>query len=506
MVLDKIIKISIKVKAIYGTGLANKTLDTFVLHSLIYLFADNKNFYIIRHSILPRIERKGKSLSSNVKVRFAPSPTGYLHIGGARTALYNWLFARHAGGIFLLRIEDTDRQRSTEEATQAILDSLKWLGLDWDEGPYFQSQRLSLYKKYAETLVDQGKAFYDTDTEGRTAIRFKMLDGVTDVNDLIHGTITFDTSLIEDFIILKADGFPTYNFACVIDDAEMGITHIIRGDDHISNTPKQIALYRALGFTIPEFAHIPMILGEDGTRLSKRHGATSVTEYRDKGYLPQALINFLALLGWSPGNDQEIMSIQEMIEKFTLKRVNKTSAQFNNTKLDWMNGQYIKNSPAECLVPDIKAFFEKSGIDTSKISTEWLTNLVGLYHERFKTFQDLVNQTMFFFTDTIEYDPAAVDKFLKKSGTLELLKEVYSALAQQSDFDKVHLEGCLRALTEKTGIGFSKLAQPLRVAITGKSVSAGIFETMELLGKEISLKRLEYAIKNFSETSETIAL
>ena len=239
-------------------------------------------------------------MSSNVKVRFAPSPTGYLHIGGARTALFNWLFARHNKGIFLLRIEDTDQQRSTEEATQAILDSMKWLGLDWDEGPYFQSQRLSVYKQYAEKLVAQGKAFYDTDEEGRKAIRFKMQDGVTEINDLIHGTITFDASLIEDFVILKADGFPTYNFACVVDDAEMGVTHIIRGDDHISNTPKQIALYNAFGFKMPEFAHIPMILGEDGSRLSKRHGATSVTEYRDKGYLPHALVNFLALLGWSP--------------------------------------------------------------------------------------------------------------------------------------------------------------------------------------------------------------
>lgn len=445
-------------------------------------------------------------MSSNVKVRFAPSPTGYLHIGGARTALYNWLFARHNNGVFLLRIEDTDRQRSTEEATQAILDSLKWLGLDWDEGPHFQSQRLSTYKRYAETLVNQGKAFYDTDAEGRRAIRFRMLDGVTEINDLIHGTITFDTSLIEDFIILKADGFPTYNFACVIDDAEMGITHIIRGDDHISNTPKQIALYNAFGFKTPEFAHIPMILGEDGTRLSKRHGATSVTEYRERGYLPQALVNFLALLGWSPGNDQEIMSIQEMIEKFTLKRVNKTSAQFNNVKLDWMNGQYIKNTPVERLVPDVKTFFEKSGIDTSKLSAEWLTNLVKLYHERFKTFQDLVNQTLFFFTDIIEYDPVAVDKFIKKEGVIELLKEVHSALSPQDSFNKAHLEDCLRALTGKIGVGFSKIAQPLRVAITGKSVSAGIFETMELLGKEKTLKRLEYTIKNFSETSEIIRL
>ncbi len=443
-------------------------------------------------------------LSSNVKVRFAPSPTGYLHIGGARTALFNWLFARHNKGIFLLRIEDTDQQRSTEEATHAILDSMKWLGLDWDEGPHFQSQRLSIYKQYAEKLVAHGKAFYDTDEEGRKAIRFKMQDGVTEINDLIHGAITFDASLIEDFVILKADGFPTYNFACVVDDAEMGITHIIRGDDHISNTPKQIALYNAFGFKMPEFAHIPMILGEDGSRLSKRHGATSVTEYRDKGYLPHALVNFLALLGWSPGNDQEIISIQEMIEKFTLKRVNKTSAQFNNTKLDWMNGQYIKNTPIEHLTTEVKVFFEKAGIDLTKISAEWLSSLVTLYHERFKTFQDLLNQTTFFFTDTIEYDPAAVDKFLKKEGICELLKDVHSAISLIDNFDKKHLEDSLRALTTRVGVGFSKLAQPMRVAITGKSVSAGIFETMELLGKERTLNRLDYSTKHLCERSETI--
>ena len=443
-------------------------------------------------------------MSSHVKVRFAPSPTGYLHIGGARTALFNWLFARHNKGIFLLRIEDTDQQRSTEEATQAILDSMKWLGLDWDEGPYFQSQRLPAYKQYAEKLVTEGKAFYDTDAEGRKAIRFKMLDGMTEINDLIHGIITFDTSLIEDFVILKADGFPTYNFACVVDDAEMGITHIIRGDDHISNTPKQIALYKAFGFKTPEFAHIPMILGEDGSRLSKRHGATSVTEYRDKGYLPHALVNFLALLGWSPGNDVEILSIPEMIEKFTLKRANKTSAQFNNTKLDWMNGQYIKNTPVERLAPETKKFFEKAGIDMAKIAEEWLFDLVELYHDRFKTFQDFLNQTRFFFTDTIEYDQAAVTKFLKREGVGELLREVYAAVSPIDNFDKKNIEDSLRNLTEKLGDGFSKLAQPMRVAITGKSVSAGIFETMELLGKEKTTKRLNYAMKNLCATSETI--
>ncbi|HHT9158441.1 MAG TPA: glutamate--tRNA ligase [Candidatus Brocadiaceae bacterium] len=445
-------------------------------------------------------------MSYNVRVRFAPSPTGYLHIGGARTALFNWLFARYNKGVFLLRIEDTDQQRSTEEATQAILDSMKWLGLDWDEGPYFQSQRLAIYKQYAEKLIEQGKAFYDTDAEGRKAIRFKMQDGITEINDLIHGTITFDASLIEDFVILKADGFPTYNFACVVDDADMGITHIIRGDDHISNTPKQIALYKAFGFKMPEFAHIPMILGEDGSRLSKRHGATSVTEYRDRGYLPHALVNFLALLGWSPGNDQEIISITEMIEKFTLKRVNKTSAQFNNIKLDWMNGQYIKSTPVEQLTIDTKRFFEKSGIDMTNIPQAWLTNLVMLYHERFKTFQDLLDQTRFLFTDAIEYDRAAVDKFLKKEGVVELLKEVYSAISLVDNFDKKNMEDSLRALTVKIDVSFSRLAQPLRVSITGKSVSAGIFETMELLGKEKALKRLGYTIQNLCEISETIKL
>ena len=443
-------------------------------------------------------------MSSNVRVRFAPSPTGYLHIGGARTALFNWLFARHNKGVFILRVEDTDQQRSTEESTKAIFDSMKWLGLDWDEGPYYQSQRLSIYKQYAERLVEHGKAFYDTDAEGRKAIRFRMQDEITEFNDLIHGMITFDAALIEDFVTLKADGFPTYNFACVVDDADMGITHIIRGDDHISNTPKQIALYKAFGFKIPEFAHIPMILGEDGSRLSKRHGATSVTDYSDKGYLSHALVNFLALLGWSPGNDQEVISVPEMIEKFTLKRVNKTSAQFNNIKLDWMNGQYIKNTPVEELTPEVRAFFEKSGINTVEYTTEWFKNLVSLYHERFKNFRDLFDQTGFFFTDTIEYDNVAVEKFLKKEGVGKLLKEVHSAISPLENFDKQSLEACLRNLTEKLGVGFSKLAQPLRVAITGKSVSAGIFETIELLKKEKTLKRILYTINNLCETPEII--
>ena len=318
-------------------------------------------------------------MTSKVKVRFPPSPTGFLHIGGARTALYNWLFARHHDGEFILRIEDTDQLRSSKEATQTILDSLTWLGLDWDDGPYYQSNRLNIYQEYVDKLLKEGNAFHVDDPEKGRAVRFKIKEGTTDFDDLIHGNISFDTSLIEDFIIQKADGFPSYNFACVVDDGVMEITHVIRGDDHISNTPRQIALYKALGFDIPKFAHIPMILGEDGSRLSKRHGAASVTEYRDKGYLPEAIINFIALLGWSPGNDQEFLTKQEMIEKFSLKRVNKTSARFDNTKLDWMTGQYIMNMPTKSLIKELYPYIEKAGFDTESITDEWLYKLVDLY-------------------------------------------------------------------------------------------------------------------------------
>ncbi|MFQ5965912.1 MAG: glutamate--tRNA ligase, partial [Candidatus Scalinduaceae bacterium] len=300
-------------------------------------------------------------MASKVKVRFPPSPTGFLHIGGARTALYNWLFARHHGGKFILRIEDTDQLRSSKEATQTILDSLTWLGLDWDEGPYYQSNRLNIYQEYVDKMLKEGNAFHVDDPEKGRAVCFKIKNGITDFDDLIHGNISFDTSLIEDFVIQKADGFPSYNFACVVDDGVMEITHVIRGDDHISNTPRQIALCKALDFDIPKFAHIPMILGEDGTRLSKRHGATSVTEYRERGYLPEAIINFIALLGWSPGDDQEFLTKQEMIEKFSLKRVNKTSARFDNTKLDWMNGKYIMGMPTKSLIKKLYSYIEKAG-------------------------------------------------------------------------------------------------------------------------------------------------
>ena len=436
-------------------------------------------------------------MDSNVKVRFPPSPTGFLHIGGARTALYNWLFAKHNNGKLVLRIEDTDRQRSTEEATQAILDSLTWLGLDWDEGPYHQSDRLEIYTEHVEKLLKEGKAFHVDDPEKGRAVRFKITEELTGFDDIIHGNIRSDTSLLEDFVIQKADGFPTYNFACVVDDGVMGITHIIRGDDHLSNTPRQVALYKALGFDLPKFAHIPMILGEDGSRMSKRHGATSVTDYRTKGYLPDALVNFIALLGWSPGKDQELMTRQEMIEKFTLKRVNKTSARFDYTKLDWMNSKYIQDLPVENLVDELRPYIKDANLDSRIVSDEWLHKLVELYKERFRTLPEFISLTTPFFSDEIEYDDTAVQKHIKKSNP-SLIKDAYNKLKEIKDFSSIQeLEDCLRSITTEHSIGFGKLAQPIRVALIGKSASAGIFETLELLGKEKTLKRLEYAINSF---------
>jgi glutamyl/glutaminyl-tRNA synthetase len=365
--------------------------------------------------------------------------------------------------------------RSSKEATQTILDSLTWLGLDWDEGPYYQSNRLNIYQEYVDKLLKEGNAFHVDDPEKGRAVSFKIKEGTIDFDDLIHGNISFDTSLIEDFVIQKADGFPSYNFACVVDDGAMEITHVIRGDDHISNTPRQIALYKALGFDIPKFAHIPMILGEDGTRLSKRHGATSVTEYHERGYLPE----------------------QEMIEKFSLKRVNKTSARFDNVKLDWMNGKYIMDMPTKNLTEKLYPYIEKAGFDTESISDEWLYKLVDLYKERLKTLSDFVTQTSPFFSDKVVYDSVTVEKFFKKDGVSSLLRDAYKRLSEIESFSVEELEACLRAIAKEHGIGFGKLAQPIRVAVIGKGASAGIFETLELLGKKKTLKRLGHAINTF---------
>ncbi|HHT9153245.1 MAG TPA: glutamate--tRNA ligase, partial [Candidatus Hypogeohydataceae bacterium YC40] len=363
-------------------------------------------------------------------------------------------------------------------------------------GPIFQSQRLETYNRYVEMLLSSGKAYY-SEEEGKKAVRFKMSDDTLEFKDLIRGTITFDASLIEDFVLRKADGFPTYNFACVVDDAEMKITHVIRGDDHIANTPKQLALYKALELEAPKFAHLPMILGEDGARLSKRHGATAVKEYMELGYLPDALVNFIALLGWAPGDDRELVSREEMIKDFTLERVGSTSARFNKTKLDWMNSQYIRQTPSEELVRLLKPFLSRAGFNVEGVEESWLKRLVELYKERFKTLQDFFLQTSFFFTEEIEYQPEVVDKHLKSEEITGLLHEVHDALSGLEEFKKETLEGCLRGVVERKHVGFGKLAQPLRVAITGRTVSAGLFETMELLGKERTLKRLSHCLHTF---------
>jgi len=429
---------------------------------------------------------------SAIRVRFAPSPTGYLHIGGARTALYNWLFARHNGGTFILRIEDTDRERSTPEATRAILESLKWLNLDWDEGPYYQSERLDLYRRSAEVLLHRGLAYEETTERGK-AIRFRPPRDAIRIDDIIHGVIRFDGSLLEDFIIMKSDGFPTYNFACVVDDADMGISHIIRGDDHISNTPRQVTLYQALGKPLPKFAHIPMILGEDGSRLSKRHGATSVMEYKRLGFLPEALLNFLALLGWSPGNDVEILSLDEMVERFTLERVNSTSARFNMEKLLWMSGRYIKNAAPERLVSLAKEHLREEGLTYEGFSDEWLARLISIYQERMKTLKEFCRDARFFFDEKIEYREESLKKYLSDEGRGRLRKasEVLSGL---EDFSRGPLEKVLRDLARQEKVGFAQIAQPIRVAVSGTHISPPIFDTLELLGKERTLRRIEQTL------------
>lgn len=438
-----------------------------------------------------------------VRVRFAPSPTGYLHVGGVRTALFNWLFARNKGGKFILRIEDTDRARSTKEALDDILESLKWLGLNWDSGPFFQSERLDIYRKYAEELIKKGYAYKSSNIKVDTsvsesedeevksnipqgdAVVFKSRGEKVVINDIVHRKIEFDSSLLNDFVILKSDGMPTYNFACVIDDALMQITHVIRGDDHISNTPKQIMVYRALGFTEPLFAHVPMILGPDGTRLSKRHGATSVNEYRRQGYLPKTLLNFLALLGWAPGEDKEILPLDEIIKRFSLERITGKSAVFNLEKLGWMNGVYISELPSDEMVALCKQFLPNAGN---------LHKIVPLFKKRIKLLSEIRDATEYFFKEEINYDKEAVGKFLTAKTSKDLLIKVREKLEGLGQFEIPEIESVLRGLVNELGTSSRELMQTLRAAITGRTISAGIFETMEGMGKELVLKHIDQAI------------
>lgn len=473
-------------------------------------------------------------MRQGIRVRFAPSPTGYLHIGGARTALFNWLFARHNNGKFILRIEDTDRSRSTEEFIEAIIDGLKWLGLDWDEGPFRQTDRFDVYRQYVDRLINEGKAYYcycspeeleerrkealarglplkydgrcrdlkkiqDSTfkiQEKKPAVRFKMpQSGQTIVDDLIRGRIVFDNEQLDDLIILRSDGTPTYNLTVVVDDVDMRISHVIRGDDHLNNTPKQIHIYRAFNYEPPLFAHLPMILGHDRTRLSKRHGATSVLSYRDIGYLPDALVNYIVRLGWSYG-DQEIFTRKELIEFFTLENIGKASAIFNPEKLLWLNSQYIMNTTSERLADLVTPFLVKDGIikEEGEINRGWLAKAIDILKERSKTLKELANSLRYYIAEDIQYDEKAKARFLTRENA-DLLMELKDALSVLEIFSAIEIENVFRRIIENKGLKLGVLAQPVRVAVTGGTASPGIFEVLEVLGKDKTLRRLEKAIK-----------
>jgi glutamyl-tRNA synthetase len=456
-----------------------------------------------------------------VRLRFAPSPTGYLHVGGARTALFNWLLARRSGGTFILRIEDTDVARSTQESVDAILEGMNWLGLDWDEGPFYQSDNFPLYREYAEKLLQSGKAYkcycsaeelekkretalaegrkpkYDgtcrdlaADIPGKPfVIRFKApQEGVTAFDDLVKGPISFNNEELDDLIIQRTDGTPTYNFTVVVDDASMAITTVIRGDDHVNNTPRQILLYEALGCPVPRFAHVPMILGADKTRLSKRHGATSVMAYRDMGYLPEAMVNYLVRLGWSHG-DEEIFSLDELIEKFTIEAVGRSAGVFNPDKLLWLNAHYIKTGDPERLARLLVPFLEERGI---AVSGPNLPSVVRTLQDRARTMLELADGAQFYYRRDFDYDPPAVEKFFKPD-TVSLFETVLERLTSLDDFAHQGIETQFKAICEERGIKLGQLGPPVRLALCGGTTSPSIFEVIEVLGREETIARVARA-------------
>jgi len=432
------------------------------------------------------------------RVRFAPSPTGYLHVGGARTALFNWLFARRHGGAFILRIEDTDAERSSWEMVAGIVDGMRWLGLDWDEGPdvggphapYFQSQRLDLYREHAQRLVAQGKAYAD---EG--AIRFKVPPGQTRFVDLVHGPVKFENEHIENFVILRSDGHPTYHLSVVVDDIDMAITHVVRGDDHISNTPKQVLLYDAFGKSVPEFAHVPLILGPDKKRLSKRHGATSVMEYPKLDYLPEAMVNFLALLGWNPGGDRELLTRDELVSLFTLEGISGGNAVFNPDKLDWFNQQHIGRLPAPALLDRLEPRLCDAGLWRDSLRTsdaDWIARVLDLLKPRVKKLNQLVDELRPFLVEEPEIDPAAAAKHLD-AGVRPILVELAGEVDRAAAVEPASIEAAIRSLAEARGIKAAQLIHATRVSVTGRTVSAGLFDLLTLLGPTRVSRRLRRA-------------
>jgi len=429
-----------------------------------------------------------------MRVRFAPSPTGNLHIGGGRTALFNWLYAQSKNGQFILRIEDTDLSRSKKEYIDEILNSLKWLGFEWDE-IYYQSQRFDIYKEYAQKVLKEGKAYIEKSETGKEAIIFKVIPQKIKIIDLIHGEIEFDTSVIKDQVLIKSDGTPTYNFACVVDDALTKITHIIRGDDHISNTPKQILLYQALGFPLPEFAHLPLILGKEGGRLSKRTGATSISDYRKMGYLSPALVNYLLLLGWAPGGNREIIDTQEAIKLFDIKNVNKTAAMFDLDKLKWINNQYLKSEDPQSLTDAvIPMLIEKKYIDKDNFNRDYVLSLIKLFQPRLTVLNDFVDWADFFFLKNITIDPQAERKFLSQDLSREF-KLFIDRLDKLDKFDIAAIEASFRELVAELNIQAKALIHPIRVALTGKTIGPGLFEVIYYLGKERTKERLMKWVK-----------
>jgi len=484
-------------------------------------------------------------MTTPVRVRYAPSPTGYPHVGNIRTALFNWLFARHYGGSFIVRIEDTDVTRKVRGAVKAILDGLRWLGLDWDEGPevggkyapYFQSQRLEIYRELAERLISQGDAYYcycspqrlkemraeqvgrkqppgydrhcrhltqeeraQKEAEGIIpVVRFKTpLEGQTRFDDLIRGEVVFDNSTLDDFILLKSDGYPTYHLANVVDDHLMEISHVLRAEEWLSSTPRHLLLYQALGFEPPQFAHLPMILGSERAKLSKRHGAVSITEYREQGYLPEAMVNFLALLGWSLDDRTEILSRQELIDNFSLERISRTAAIFNRDKLNWMNGVYIRSLTADEFFEAVEPYLMMNiPAGEALISSEnYVRDILPLIQERARTLAEVAELAQFFFIDQLDYEPSLlIGENMSHQSAIEALEAAQNRLSQLAAFDAGSLEALLRPLAVELGLKTGQLFGTLRVAVTGRTAAPPLFQTMAVLGKERCLRRIEAALQ-----------